>query len=256
MRSLDSQAELEEACRLLGDIWGEPAGSEPVSSHLLRALLLSGNYVHGAFAPDQEMVAATVAWAAVGSESDLHSHITGVAPTHHKRGIGLALKLHQREWALERGFASVSWTFDPLVARNATFNLARLGARVDSYMENIYGTMADALNNGDESDRFLVCWELADDPPTATTFLPREEASELLAVGPAGEPVTSPASGARLVTVSVPPDIERLRAEDPGLARAWRTAVRTALAGQLADGGRVVGLSGPGTYLVELGGRS
>ena len=61
---------------------------------------------------------------------------------------------------------AIVWTFDPLVARNAWFNLARLGALPTGYLEDFYGPMTDAINAGMASDRLLLTWRL-DDPAVA-----------------------------------------------------------------------------------------
>ena len=82
-------------------------------------------------------------------------------PLPHHRGrargpaprVGFALKVHQRAWALARGVPAIVWTFDPLVARNAWFNLAKLAALPAAYLEDFYGPMTDAINAGMASDR-------------------------------------------------------------------------------------------------------
>ena len=81
-----------------------------------------------------------------------------------RRNVGYALKLHQRAWALQRGIATITWTFDPLVRRNAYFNLAKLGVRATRYLPNFYGAMQDPINAGDDTDRLLVDWDLASPP--------------------------------------------------------------------------------------------
>ena len=86
----------------------------------------------------------------------LHSHAAGVTAAGTGRGIGFALKQDQRAWALERGIGTVTWTYDPLVRRNAFFNLTRLGARPVEYVVDFYGEMTDAINTGQGSDRFMV----------------------------------------------------------------------------------------------------
>ena len=75
-------------------------------------------------------------------------------------GVGFELKQHQRRWCLERGVKTIEWTTDPLVRRNAYFNLTKLGARASDYLVNFYGAMTDGLNAGEESDRLLISWEL------------------------------------------------------------------------------------------------
>ena len=83
-----------------------------------------------------------------------------MAPGLTGRHVGFALKLHQRAWALLRGVSEIAWTFDPLVSRNAYFNLVKLGAQPAEYLPNFYGTMLDTINGDDDSDRLLVRWRL------------------------------------------------------------------------------------------------
>src|SRR6185312_17408828 len=87
-------------------------------------------------------------------------HIAGVTRAGAGRHIGYALKLHQRAWALDRGLDTVTWTFDPLVRRNAYFNTVKLAARPVEYLVNFYGEMTDEINVGQGSDRLLVEWPL------------------------------------------------------------------------------------------------
>jgi len=200
------------------------------------------------------MVGASAGFFTAPPELALHSHITGVAPGHDHRGVGFALKVHQRAWALARGLATVTWTFDPLVARNAWFNLAKLGATPTGYLEDFYGPMTDAINAGTASDRLLLTWRLRDpEVAAACAGTPRRPAAPAatepaLEAGPGQEPVAHE-TAAPAVTVAVPPDVERL---GPDGRRAWRAAVRQALAGRLAAGAAVTGfLRDPGRYLVE-----
>ena len=148
----------------------------------------------------------------------------------------------------------MTWTFDPLVARNAWFNLAKLGATPTGYLEDFYGPMTDAINAGMASDRLLLTWRLQDPAVAAACAgTPRQPAvpagaEPALEVGPDLEPVAHKAD-APAVTVAVPPDVEGL---DPERRRAWRAAVREAMAGRLAEGAAVTGfLRRPDRYLVE-----
>jgi predicted GNAT superfamily acetyltransferase len=219
--------------RLFSAIWNRDPGSPQMTPELLRALAMTGNYVVGAFAGD-ELVGAAVAFFASSPLARLHSHITGVAVSRQAQGIGYALKLHQRAWSLERGVWTITWTFDPLVRRNAHFNLARLGARVIEYLPNFYGDMQDGVNGGDQSDRVLVEWDLTA-PEVASCC--------------GGAPVVPAGSGA-CFTIAVPPDIERLRLEAPDVALKWRLALRERLSTAVADGA-VVGFRKDDGYVVE-----
>jgi GNAT superfamily N-acetyltransferase len=140
--------------------------------NLLRALAHVGNYAVGLYAVPTEgdpsaerMIGASVGFFAAPDDRSLHSHITGIVGDHRGRGLGRLLKQHQREWALARGVHRITWTFDPLVARNASFNLRVLGARVGEYYVDHYGAMDDGVNRGDESDRIFAVWDL--DAPAA-----------------------------------------------------------------------------------------
>jgi predicted GNAT superfamily acetyltransferase len=124
-------------------------------------------------------------------------------------GVGYALKLAQRAQALAQGIRVVRWTFDPMVARNAYFNLHKLGAVCDRFHRNFYGAMTDLLNRGERTDRFVVRWDLDREP------------------GPRG---LEPAA-----TVEVPADHEELRRPAPAAAE-WRDRVAAAIEEHLAAG--------------------
>jgi predicted GNAT superfamily acetyltransferase len=246
--------ELLAARRLFEEVWRPPEGNPPpVTVELLRALAHAGSYVVGAFAGTR-MVGASAGFFTAPPDPALHSHITGVAPGGQHRGVGFALKLHQRAWALARGIGVVVWTFDPLVARNAWFNLAKLGARPTGYLEDFYGPMTDAINAGMASDRLLLTWEL-DDPAVAAACAgrprrpPPAPAEAALVVGTDQEPVVRETDAAA-VTVAVPSAVESL---GPQRRRAGRAAVRRALGERMAAGAAVTGfLRHPDRYLVEL----
>nr|WP_232320010.1 GNAT family N-acetyltransferase [Herbidospora daliensis] len=218
MRELTTLAEFEALHGVFDEIWRPDPANPPVTVELMRAFSHAGNYVAGAFV-DGRLAGGSVGFCSPPREATLHSHVTGVVAP----GAGLALKRHQRSWALARGIATITWTFDPLVRRNAYFNLVKLGARPERYYENFYGEMADGVNAGDESDRVLAVWRLTD---------PR----------PADDGV---------VVVALPEDIERLRRDDPAEARRWRLTVREELGGRLRDGWRVTGFRDGGYVLAS-----
>ncbi|WP_329519117.1 GNAT family N-acetyltransferase [Spirillospora sp. NBC_01491] len=252
VRELRELDELEALHRLIGDIWRPAPGAEPIQVEMLRALAHAGNYVAGAFSGDGRMVGLSVAFLADPPGVALHSHITGAVGG---RGVGLALKLHQREWALARGLSRITWTYDPLVRRNAYFNLVKLGARPGEYLPSFYGTIEDSINAGDETDRVLAVWPLPDPRVVAATRgehvpvpVPDDAATAL------GEKDGWPVRGgtdASTLLVAVPEDIEGLRRSAPEAARAWRTAVRDVLGGLLDDGARVTGFHRRTSYVVE-----
>jgi predicted GNAT superfamily acetyltransferase len=243
--------DLRELAELFAVVWGRP-GTAPISSDILKALALSGNYLSGGFV-DGKLAGGLVGWfGGVPHELHMHSHILGVVPGSAAHGLGFELKQHQRRWCLERGVKVIEWTTDPLVRRNAYFNLAKLGARANRYMVNVYGAMTDGINAGEESDRLLITWQLessAGHEPDLEV-LRREGAAALLSVGGAGEAVET-ISSARVLLCQVPEDIVALRRSDPSLAREWRMALRRALTGAIAAGYEVTGATRSGWYVLQ-----
>ncbi|TVT07522.1 GNAT family N-acetyltransferase [Amycolatopsis bartoniae] len=258
VREISDLGGCEAVYDLFDRIWRPDPRNPPVTTELMRALTKAGNYVAGAYA-GTELIGACVGFFGTPAAEVLHSHIAGVAPGRAGRRVGLALKLHQRAWALRRGISAIEWTFDPLVSRNAYFNLAKLGAAVTEYLPNFYGGMRDGINGGDETDRLLVDWRL--DAPavlTACAGTPVVWSAEAerargaaVALGRAGDEMPVPGTMAgNVLLVAVPRDIEKLRATDPGRATEWRAAVRETLGALLGGGARIAGFDRSGWYVV------
>ncbi len=263
-------SEVHEALALVDAVWRPPPGRPAMGEEMLWAMVHVGNYC--SIARDRSgPVAVCVAFLGLHPSYSLHSHAAGVTAAGTGRGIGFALKQDQRAWALERGIGTVTWTYDPLVRRNAFFNLTRLGARPVEYVVDFYGEMTDAINTGQGSDRFMVDWDLTSDDVARRALrratepdlaaLIRDGAVTMLA-DVDGEPVRrGPAVAADagfaadpVALVQVPADIEALRAADPDRARRWRSAVRAVLGDLLAQGWSVTGMSREGHYVMRRAG--
>ena len=176
-------------------------------------------------------------------------------PAAQSTGIGYALKQHQRQWCAARGIGQVRWTFDPLVARNAYFNLHRLGARAVAYLPDFYGTLSDGLNAGDTTDRLYVHWSTVDDETVDALGEERPAVPDMADGAVAldrvdGEPVVNQVGG-DVLRVAVPPDIEAVRRDDPELARRWRRAVGEVLPALLDAGYRIEDMSKDGFYTLR-----
>lgn len=226
IRTLDSAEEMSTIVTVFQQVWGSV--TPIVGVELLRAIAHAGGYVAGAF-DSGNIIGASFGFLARHQGSDaLHSHVTGILPGVQHSGVGRAMKNHQREWALTRGIPWITWTFDPLVRRNAYFNIEVLQAHVSEYLVNFYGPMTDSINANDESDRLVVAW-------------------------PTDESVTRPAppAGSAPIEVETPDDIVVLRRTDPGAASDWRHRVRDELAPLLASGGVVTGFTRGGAYVVH-----
>lgn len=272
IRPLETLGQMSTACAVLEQVWGvRPGAVFDVQPHLLRALGHGGNYLVGAYRlGSTEMVGASSAFFTEPLGAAMHSHITGVLADTAGRGIGAALKWHQRQWALERGLSRITWTYDPLIARNSFFNLTRLGGRPETYFVDFYGAMNDGPNHGQPTDRVQIGWDLASpatiecgvsarfgtpggDGPDVEELV-ASGATVVLSVGPGGEPVSgrSAQSGAQASVIGIPPDIERVRKSDAAQALAWRYQLRAALALMMADKSwHVTGFARSGWYLLE-----
>ena len=141
-----------------------------------------------------------------GEERIIHSDMLAVRSTHRDRGLGRALKLAQRERALAMGVHKITWTFDPLQARNAHLNFAQLGVTADRYLRDFYGETTSPLHQMG-TDRLWVTWHLE---------------------GQGGAPPPSPA-----LRIGIPRNISALPLEE---AREWRQKTRSALEDALARG--------------------
>lgn len=233
VQRLDTLAAVREAAALFVRVWRTEVSTPPLAAEVMRAVEHAGGYVMGAFA-GQQMVGASSGFLGLDAQGSpvLHSHISGVLDQ--GRGVGVALKLHQKAWALRHGIRTITWTFDPLVRRNAWFNLVKLGAVGVEYLPDFYGPMKDALNGGESSDRLFTRWDLLT-PPVG----PLDGTGAVLLlddVDGCPRPTRVRVTPGTDLVVRLPADVEALRASAPDVARQWRTAVREALVPAFADG--------------------
>jgi predicted GNAT superfamily acetyltransferase len=238
LRPLVSLEDSDEIVRVMIATWGN---HQLLPREMIHALNHSGNISWGAFV-DGTLVAYVLGWAGMDPKDGLHihSHMLAAIPDRRHKGVGYALKLAQRAQALDQDIHLVRWTFDPLVARNAWFNMGKLGAVADRFERNFYGEMGDALNAGERSDRLVIRWDLDPEPAQAPT--PASEVPVVLArSGDPDRPAPQPSGPSEAGTgwVEIPADYAALRSSDPGLGTAWRDAVADVVA-QLMERGAIV----------------
>ncbi|MBG6213390.1 MAG: hypothetical protein LH475_09105 [Cryobacterium sp.] len=263
VRDEGSLAGFLEIETLFNTIWLLPPGESAISSELLRSISHAGCNVTAARDRAGRLVGAAAAIVTPRSPArqapSMYSLIAGVLPGISDRGVGFALKQHQRAWGLARDLTEMTWTFDPLVSRNARFNLTKLGAYTSEYAVDFYGPMQGGMNANDESDRLVAVWPLTSDESAACSEdrplaarRPDFGANDVLRLGPDGDPVLIAVGGARWCRV--PTDIVALRAKNPQLAAEWRRSIRSILTDVFASGHIARGVSRDGWYRLEPGG--
>ena len=221
----------QDSARKIFDItWSMDAGSE-ITPNLLQAMVHNGSYLSGAFI-DNKIVGATFAFPATNDSLHLHSHMTAVLPEFRDKGVGYALKIDQWSWAKKKKYSYLSWTFDPLVRRNAKLNIAKLGVDISAYYPNFYGDMPDALNAGDESDRLMVSWRTDLDAPKVRELITNPESSDIL--------------------IEIPEDIVEIRSKNQSESMKWRRQVREQFLAAFEKNGKVVGFSANNEYVVRI----
>ena len=257
IRPLVTHDDRVEAVRVQEETWGV-GFSEKVPAAILLVAEKTGGIAAGAFAPSGRMLGFVFGLTGVRSGQLVHwSDILAVREAAQGRRLGEAMKRYQRERCLAIGVDRMYWTFDPFVARNAHLNLHVLGASVDEFVPDMYGSdTGSRLHGALGTDRFIALWPISRDPHAM-----RDDPA-LIAGRPVagGKPGDAPEPDAPLpdspdVLVRIPDDYSALLAGDPEIARAWRTSARRAFLHYLHGGYRITafvpGRGSDATYLLS-----
>ena len=238
IRPCTARKELAACVTLQKQIWGY-SDLEVYPTRLFVNLGQIGGHVLAAFTPAGRavgFVASMPAWR--DGHHYYHSLSLGVLPEHENRGLGRALKLEQRRLVLRAGIDRIEWTFDPLRAKNAFFNIVRLGAVCRRYVADHYGSVDSRFQKGLPSDRLVAEWRLRSprvrralggDPPRS---LRRKSAAE----------------------IAIPGDIEFLKKRDASHARAIQSNLREQFAACFAQKLEITGFALEGAtakYLLD-----
>jgi predicted GNAT superfamily acetyltransferase len=249
IRDARDASDFEACVRLQREVW-DLADLDITSSIQLVATVHAGGQLLVAEDDSGQVVGFSYAFAALrGGEPHLHSDMLAVRVDRRGEGLGARLKWAQREAALERGVGLITWTFDPMQARNAGLNLHRLGATASEIYPDFYGVTTSALHHGLPTDRLLVRWDLnssrvverrrASPPPAGAPSGPRVH--DVTVTG--GRPVASPPRldlGEPVVLLEIPSDWDSLCRRAPAQAARWQRQVTEALSTYLGRGYRAV----------------
>jgi predicted GNAT superfamily acetyltransferase len=214
IRELTALDEFDAFSQLEARIWG---ATDPTPRSLLVVFSRHGGVVLGAYDRGQ-LVGISLGFPGLDEEGRtyLHSHVLGVVMEYRGRGVGQALKRAQWTYAERAGLPYVGWTFDPLMAQNAWFNLAVLGAEVADVLENAYGSLNDAINGTAPTHRLWVRWN-PQEPPRRQ-------------------------SGGDEALMAIPANVETLRRQDPHRARTQQEEFFQEISARWQTGWRIEGV--------------
>lgn len=172
--------ELADCLQLQRDVFALPEVEMSPVRHFI-VTKNAGGFTLGAYYDNKLAGFVLSVPAFLRGEQAFYSHMTAVRYEYQSHGIGAKLKWAQRKRALAEGVKYIKWTFEPVKARNAYFNLEKLGASVLEYQPNFYGTdYSTASQTGKQiglaSDRLFAEWHL--DSPKVTALAAGEKFRE------------------------------------------------------------------------------
>jgi predicted GNAT superfamily acetyltransferase len=233
-----------EDCRKIADleksIWGYADAEDVVPPPVLIVSIKRGGILLGAFDDSGEIKGFVYSIPGIkNGRLTQWSHMLGVTPDARAGGLGMQLKLAQREAALAMGIDLIEWTYDPLQAANAHLNFAKLGVVVDEYEENIYGASSSLLHSGAPTDRFVAAWNIGE--PHVQRRIESAGLPVIRDRGVATAPVVNPSEPGgrwmrpgqsslskedRRLLVEIPTGFTEMLEREPDLALEWRLRTR------------------------------
>ena len=232
VRPLSSRAEFELAEGVQASAWG--VGDRGVTpKEVLIAIQDNGGLVLGAYDGTSMVGYSLMMPGYKDGHVYMYSHQTGVTKEYQSKGVGYLLKLMQKDFALKRGFEMIAWTFDPLIGRNAHFNVKKLGVIARTYMVDYYGPMDDSINWGLPTDRFLCEWYLKPSMQKGIRSSAKGVTKETFRVisRTSAEPYPRCRDwhidlSVDKALVDIPRDVVKLKSKDLEEAKRWREATR------------------------------
>jgi predicted GNAT superfamily acetyltransferase len=253
IRHVRTHHEFMQCVELQAATWGADF-RESMPATILKITQRLGGVTAGAFAPDGALLGFVFGITGVEHGALVHwSDMLAVDARVQNAGIGRLLKEFQRDAARAVGATRMYWTFDPLVARNAHFNLNRLGARVAEYVQDMYGADTGcALHRGMGTDRFIVVWPIDrvagdgtageqgasraawGETPVLNAATSDDQVRQLASLSSAPPP---------LARVLIPADIFRVQQNGTDDAIRWRQSTRHAFQWAQSNGYRIDGFA-------------
>lgn len=250
IRPLTTLDELQAAETLQRQVWDAP--STVIYQPMLISLVRNGGAVLGAFKEDR-LIGILIGY--LGMESPdadrpamanlkLVSQRMAIAPDFRNSGLGYEMKLAQRRFAMRHGIRLITWTFDPLLSRNAHLNVRKLGAVIYEYHRDYFGTAHAPLVAAESSDRVVAEWWVTSNRVEqrlsgrrAGLSIEQYLSGNARLLNPSGvaasglptPPELMEAPHTSVVLVEIPENFDDILKRDPALAVRWRQHSRVAL---------------------------
>jgi predicted GNAT superfamily acetyltransferase len=248
IKVIETIQEMHRVEVLQRQVWQE-AETDIVPAHLMNSAVHNGGVLVGAYV-DETLAGFVFGFSGFYSTPDgprlkHYSSMLGVLPEFRNQGMGFALKRAQWQLVRHQGIDRITWTYDPLLSRNAWLNITRLGAVCSTYLRDFYGEMHDTLNQGLPSDRFDVDWWVNSHRVNRRLSRRRRNDISLVHYLAGGSQIINPAEFATngwlqpvkntfspfgreqvFILVEIPADFQALKAADIGLAGQWRMHTR------------------------------
>jgi len=243
LRDIEQLSEMREIEQIQRTIWGVN-DTDVLPALALRPLKEVGAILIGAFDKDRLIGFVFGFPGRANGENIIHSDMLGVLPEYRSLNLGFKLKLAQRERALSMGIETITWTFDPLRAVNASLNFSRLGVTASRYEIDYYGETSSVLHRLG-TDRLWVTWSLNSERVVQRIATERgghrqrslnSSASRLVSIGDQRQPIVKAELTAKELLIEIPTKSDELFNERPDLGARWRSATREAFTSALGSG--------------------
>jgi predicted GNAT superfamily acetyltransferase len=243
IRPLISVEDGHACVELQRHVWGWDR-ADVVPATLLHIVDYVGGLAAGAFDQHGTLLGFVFGISGVRDRQLVHwSHMLGVRETARNMGLGRLLKEYQRTTLAALGITKIYWSFDPLMAKNAYFNLNRLGATVVEYVPDMYGTTDSPLHYGLATDRLVVCLDAAGSPPAPLTPPAQERAPILTAFARSGDVIMGAGEqNPDTALIEIPADVLEVMNRSRAIAHTWRLTVRDHFQWALSRGYAISGV--------------
>ena len=242
IRPLRSNEDCQRAAEFQREIWGKDY-EDIVPGTLLHIVDYVGGLAAGAFDESGDLVGFVFGMNGIRDGELVHwSHMLGVRESARNSGLGRMLKEYQRTTLANIGVRRIFWSFDPLMSKNAYFNLNRLGAEVVEYVPDMYGKTGSPLHFGLATDRLIVC--LPTTPRERAASVSMNGVGPVLTAFPRLNDITVSVGdrSPEMALIEIPDNILDVLARSATAAHTWRLAVRDHFQWALTHGYSVHGV--------------